>query len=252
MRLVSPAREWRALAGQDRKLFSAMEKKMLRQSRDSLFSAIVRGLYEGRYAPGQRLVEADLTAEYGVSRGPVRETLSRLAAEGIVTLSPGKGAAIRKLGWQEAIDLLELLEVLVGLAAALAARHIGADEAGKARLDAAMSQLAAFDHASTSPDYALARDRFYQSMVNLAQNAELARVMPRVQTHLLRIQFRAQVATYDELRHADYAEIAHAVLSGDETAARTLTQRHFRRMIVAMRADPPRARTPAATPATNA
>lgn len=215
---------------------------MAPQSRDSLFSAIVRGLYEGRYAPGQRLVEADLTEEYGVSRGPIREALSRLAAEGIVTLSPGKGAAIRKLGWQEAIDLLELLEVLLGLAAALAARHIATDTAGKERLSAAMSQLAAFDHAATSPDYALARDRFYQSLVNLARNAELARVMPRVQTHLLRIQFRAQVATYDELRHADYAHIASAVLAGDEAASRNLIQHHFRRMIHAMQADPPAAK----------
>jgi len=203
-------------------------------SRDSLFSAIVRGLYEGRYAPGQRLVEADLTAEYGVSRGPVRETLSRLAAEGIVTLSPGRGAAIRKLGWREAIDLLELLEALVGLAAAAAARRAASDAAGAARLAAAAKQLAAFDHAALTPDYALARDRFYGALVDLAGNAELARVMPRVQSHLLRIQFRVQVARYDELRHQDYAVIARAVLAGDGQKARAVTQQHFRRMIDVM------------------
>ncbi|MGV2980086.1 GntR family transcriptional regulator [Camelimonas sp. ID_303_24] len=202
--------------------------------RDSLFSAIVRGLYEGRYAPGQRLVEADLTAEYGVSRGPVRETLSRLAAEGIVTLSPGRGAAIRKLGWREAVDLLELLEALVGLAAAGAARRAASDAAGAARLEAAASQLAAFDHATLTPGYALARDRFYGALVDLAGNAELARVMPRVQSHLLRIQFRAQVARYDELRHQDYGVITGAVLAGDEQKARAVTQRHFRRMIDVM------------------
>lgn len=220
---------------------------MARQSRDSLFSAIVRGLYEGRYAPGQRLVEADLTAEYGVSRGPVRETLSRLAAEGIVTLSPGKGAAIRKLGWQEAIDLLELLEALVGLAAARATRHAPADAFGAERLRTATAQLAAFDHASFSPEYALARDRFYRALVDLAHNAELARVMPRVQAHLLRVQFRIQVARYDELRHQDYGEIAEAVLTGDEPHARATAQRHFRRMIEMMQAEPPGA-APGATP----
>ena len=210
-------------------------------SRDSLFSAIVRGLYEGRYAPGQRLVEADLTAEYGVSRGPVRETLSRLAAEGIVTLSPGRGAAIRKLGWREAIDLLELLEALVGLAAAAAARRAASDAAGAARLEAAAKQLAAFDHAALTPDYALARDRFYGALVDLANNAELARVMPRVQSHLLRIQFRVQVARYDELRHQDYAVIARAVLAGDEHKARAVTQQHFRRMIDVMHESQPEA-----------
>ncbi|MFC0283972.1 GntR family transcriptional regulator [Camelimonas abortus] len=208
-------------------------------SRDSLFRAIVRGLYEGRYAPGQRLVEADLTAEYGVSRGTVRETLSRMAAEGIVTLSPGRGAAIRRLDWREAIDLLEVLEVLVGLAAARAARNAAGDGEGAARFGAAVAALAQFDPGQVTPEYALARDRFYREMTRLAGNAELARVTPRVQTHLLRIQFRAQVAAYDRLRHADYAEIGRLVLAGDEEGARALTQKHFRRMIEAMEAAPP-------------
>ena len=55
----------------------------LESPRDVVFRDIIRGLYEGRFAPGQRLVEGDLTTLYGVSRGPVREALSRLAAEGI-------------------------------------------------------------------------------------------------------------------------------------------------------------------------
>lgn len=206
-------------------------------SRDSLFSAIVRGLYEGRYAPGQRLVEADLTAEYGVSRGPVREALSRLAAEGIVTLSPGKGAAIRKLTRREATDLLELLEALIGFAAARAAQRTAGNPDGAARLEAALRRLEDFDHASLSPDYARARDQFYRALLDLADNPELTRVTPAVHAHLLRVQFREQAARDDRVRYQDYGLITAAVLAGDADTARTAAARHFRRLIEAM--EPP-------------
>ena len=82
-------------------------------------------------------------------------------------------------------------------------------------------------------------DLFFDSRE--AFDAELARVMPRVQSHLLRIQFRAQVARYDELRHQDYGVITGAVLAGDEQKARAVTQRHFRRMIDVMHESQPQA-----------
>ena len=60
-----------------------------------VFEGIVRGLYEGRYVAGQRLVEADIVQTFDVSCGSVREALNRLAAEGTVVLEPHRGARIR-------------------------------------------------------------------------------------------------------------------------------------------------------------
>jgi DNA-binding GntR family transcriptional regulator len=59
-----------------------------RSLREIILRAIIRSLYEGRYDLSQRLIEAELTAAHGVSRGPVREALNRLAAMGIVELKP--------------------------------------------------------------------------------------------------------------------------------------------------------------------
>ena len=50
----------------------------------------------GRLAPGTRLVECDLTARFAVSRGPVREALRRLAAEGLIEHLPNRGALVRR------------------------------------------------------------------------------------------------------------------------------------------------------------
>ncbi len=60
-----------------------------------------QAVQEGRYAPGQRLIEADLRREYGVSRGPVREALRRLATEGVVDFVPNRGALAKRFTSRE-------------------------------------------------------------------------------------------------------------------------------------------------------
>ncbi|MEM9313567.1 MAG: GntR family transcriptional regulator, partial [Pseudomonadota bacterium] len=60
-----------------------------------VMNAIITGIEKGRFVPGQRLIEADLTRELKVSRGPVREAFKRLAGEGVLVLSKHRGAFIR-------------------------------------------------------------------------------------------------------------------------------------------------------------
>ena len=108
-----------------------------------IFREIVQGLYKGGYVPGQRLVEADLTARWNVSRGTVREALNRLSAEGIVTLSRHRGATIRVLDPIEMRDILDVLELMIGMAARLAARRIDQDD-NRSRFKEAFETLMAF------------------------------------------------------------------------------------------------------------
>jgi DNA-binding GntR family transcriptional regulator len=81
-----------------------------------LVSSIVKHLDDmmerGALVPGQRLVEADLAEELGVGRMPVREALRILAGDGVVQLSPNRGASIRRF---EPRRLRDMLEVLTGL-----------------------------------------------------------------------------------------------------------------------------------------
>ena len=89
-------------------------------SPEQVAETLLDGIKGGRFVPGQRLIEADLTAELGVSRGPVREALKHLAAEGLIHLIPHRGAYIRKLTRRQAIDILVIQETLTALAARLA------------------------------------------------------------------------------------------------------------------------------------
>lgn len=82
--------------------------------------SIVEGVMKGRYAPGQRLIAADLAEEFKVSRAPVREALHVLAGEGVVELIANRGARIRRLSVEERVEFLEFTEAICVLGVRLA------------------------------------------------------------------------------------------------------------------------------------
>src|SRR5918997_2038736 len=86
------------------------------QVRDRLREDILAG----RLEPGTELSEVALAREFGTSRGPLREALGRLAAEGLVTVTPRRGAVVTQLSRQEFIDAYQVREALETLAVRLA------------------------------------------------------------------------------------------------------------------------------------
>jgi DNA-binding GntR family transcriptional regulator len=74
----------------------------------------------GRLEPGTELSEVALAREFGISRGPLREALGRLASEGLVTVTPRRGAVVTQLSRQEFIDAYQVREALETLAVRLA------------------------------------------------------------------------------------------------------------------------------------
>jgi DNA-binding GntR family transcriptional regulator len=76
------------------------------------------------FKPGDWLPESELGERFGVSRSPVREALLALEKEGTVTMEPYKGAIVKPLSPQEALDIAELRLALITLAAKPAHRHL--------------------------------------------------------------------------------------------------------------------------------
>ena len=195
-------------------------------SSDQIVRDIVRGLYGGRFAAGQRLVEPDLVRLYGVSRGTVREAIKRLAAEGVVTQTAFRGAHIRHLSRTEARDILELLEVTIGLAARLAAERIGTPGL-RAQIRQSYDRLEKFSDGGDAFDLVRARNRFYRAITQAGGNRELARLLPTFQVHLI----RANLTISSRLRFGDYQAIVDAILAGNGSRAETVARRHVRRSL---------------------
>ena len=72
-------------------------------------------IVSGAYAPGQRIMEQALAAEFAVSRGPVREALRILERDGLVTILPRRGALVTNLSITEVKEIFDIRAMLNGL-----------------------------------------------------------------------------------------------------------------------------------------
>ena len=87
---------------------------------ERLYQAILRGEFQ----PNERLIETELAQRYDVGRAAIRTTLARLEQDGLVEREPNRGARVRAISEEEAVETLEARAVLEGLAARYAARNV--------------------------------------------------------------------------------------------------------------------------------
>lgn len=85
-------------------------------------------IWDGQLLPGTVLSEVALSKELGVSRGPIREAMARLAAEGLVTVRPRRGTIVRSPTLAELLDAYQVREVLESLAVRLAVPRLTAED----------------------------------------------------------------------------------------------------------------------------
>ncbi len=103
---------------------------LLRQlAADTLRKAILTGSLK----PGERLVEATLAKRMGVSRPSLREALTQLSAEKLVTITPNRGPAVASIGWDEAQNIYEVRALLEAEAAKSFASHATSDNINSMR-----------------------------------------------------------------------------------------------------------------------
>jgi DNA-binding GntR family transcriptional regulator len=196
---------------------------------DRVVDAIIRSIRAGGYVPGQRLIEADLTRNYRVSRGPVREALKRLAAEGVLTRTQNRGTYVRALSRVEVCDSLIVLETLVGLMANLAAKQIK-ENSNASRMRDAYKRLLGFKDDGGTAAFLDERRSFYDTIVEIGGNHELKRILPLMQIHLLRMQFQSYITPRDrEQQFKEYQAIADSILSGNAARAEKTAALHIRR-----------------------
>jgi len=192
---------------------------------EALVRDILAGLSDGRFVPGQRLSEPDLMARYGVGRSTVREALGRLAAGGMVVQAPHRGAHIPRLTRRGARDVLRVAQSLLALAARQAAENVamGADPA---------PLIAAAADYARDPG---ARTRYYRALIALCGNGELERLLPTLQTPLI----RAQLGIGAQTGASERAAMIAAIAAGSAEPAASAAQAHLDALLAQLATLPP-------------
>lgn len=177
----------------------------------------------GQVPPGERLVEGRLSEELGVSRMPVREALRQLAAEGLVTIEPRRGASVTSFSAEQMRELVEVRATLEGLNAKLAAkRHDPAQIAELERvLDEGMQLAESSDAAVTMQ----MNQRFHDALSNIAANSVLQEIMRSLRDRTALV-FAPINRTRGKQNWEEHAAILRAVIKGDAELAALLATRH--------------------------
>jgi DNA-binding GntR family transcriptional regulator len=200
-------------------------------SSDQVVEHITTNILAGRYVPGQRLVEADLTHALRVSRGPVREAFRRLDALGILARTLHRGACVRTLDRIQAQHLLLAVEPLVGLISRLAAERLAELSPGRVLSEFERELQPYRDRREDGGDLMTQRRHFYDVLITMSGNTQLPSLFPTMRIHLLRLQVQSFLDADNRRRHLeDYANIAKAVLAGEPKQAEKAMLAHNRRM----------------------
>ena len=181
----------------------------------------------GRLQPGSRLIEFDLTVRFAVSRGPVREGLRRLSADGLIVHWPHRGAIVRRLTEREIRELFLIRIEMEALAARLAAAADAPDR--RARFVASIEPI--HSDAPRNPcDYLKENAAFHDAVMALADNLELRDLAVRLQLPLIMAQV-GDVLTRPVLEASvrEHRLIAEAIVERDPGAAAARMREHLER-----------------------
>lgn len=192
---------------------------------DHLFHQLKNAIQNGQLAPGQRLIEADLTKDYGVSRGPLREALRRLSAEGIIDFVPNKGAIVKRFSPKEIVDIFRIRQALEGLATRLATENLDADKHRKH-----WKMLEQFVKALAEEDFEFSEENrtFHNIILELCDNTQLQTLILQMQLPFLRYQIRGSLdRAYVHSSRKEHADIARAMLGHDAKLAEKRMQQHL-------------------------
>jgi len=187
------------------------------------------GILNNRYAPGQRLIEADLTEQLAVSRGPVREGLRRLSAEGLIEMVPNRGALVRRLTYREAVELFQIRTALEALAVTLTAQRVRKGEL-RARFERAIAPIWSEAPRLNAAAYLEENKLFHQALVEFSGNEQLAQVSRQMQFPLILFQTSGALDTGSLANSVkDHRQIATAILDGKPEAADARIRTHLER-----------------------
>lgn len=165
-------------------------------ARPSLHAELVDRLHkmivEGTLAPGSKIPERELCERFGVSRTPMREALKVLAADGLVSLAPNRGAWVSKMTVEELEEVFPVMGALEALSGELACERI--TEAQLDRIRATHNVMVEHYRAGDLTEYFQANQEIHEAILEAADNATLAAQYRSLAARIRRARYLANMS----------------------------------------------------------
>ena len=189
---------------------------------DALRDAIVRG----DIAPNTRLVESDLSSEFAMSRGAVRNALIRLEQEGLVVRERHRGARVRQVSDAEAVEILQARAVLEGLAVRQTAERIDAE--GIDRITACLARHRELLERGDLLGASEANAELHATLLDLSGNGTVRSLIRTLNAQTVRYQYRTiLIPGRPAMSLAEHTAIVEAVVEGRPDDAEAAMRHHL-------------------------
>lgn len=193
---------------------------------ENVFLTLEDEILSGKLKRGDTLTETSLSARLGVSRTPLRGALHRLFEEGLIDVTPNRGAVVIGIGREELVDIYKMRIRLEGLASAEAAKRISDDDKRRLR---EIVELCDFYIARRDAERLKELDSEFHSIIYKASgNRMLNKTLSELHRNIHFYRKRS-LAVEERLEKSseEHKQILDAIERGDSEAADRLTSSHI-------------------------
>ncbi|WP_114314087.1 GntR family transcriptional regulator [Thermus caldifontis] len=197
------------------------------------YQQIREAILRGELLPGQRLVEKDLAERYNLGRAAIRSALTRLQQEGLVDSEAYRGAWVRVVSVEEALEILEARMVLESLAARYAAQKAGPRDVARLNeiLELMRIKLQEGDLLGISELNSL----LHQTLLGISGHKTVQRLVEALRAQVVRHQFRTILVPGRSQRSLEeHQRIVEAVAAHDAEGAEKAMRVHLEGVIAAL------------------
>lgn len=191
-------------------------------------------ILEGVFAPGERLTEKALVDRYSVGRSAIRSALVELRSDGLVDIEANRGAVVRRITINEAIEIAEARKVLEGLIAGRAA--VSDDSSARQSLTGMVEEMREAVSTGDSSRYSALNRHLHSRIWEIGGHTVAKDLVASLRDRSAHHQFRLAVMPgRSEESLEQHAAIVDAIVAGHADAAEAAMSDHLASVIDVLR-----------------
>lgn len=181
---------------------------------------------EGVLVPGEKVPERELCEKLGVSRTPMREALKVLAADGLLSLEPNKGARVRAITVEDLEEVFPVMGALEALAGELACANISDNQLNE--LKTAHETMMRHYRDSDMPNYFKQNERIHELIFDATDNDTLLSMYRSLSVRVRSARYLANMTPARwEQAVSEHEEMIVALDNRDSKELGSILKRHL-------------------------
>jgi DNA-binding GntR family transcriptional regulator len=188
----------------------------------------------GHFQPSERLIEMELSAMLTTSRANVRTALAQLEQEGLVVREAHRGARVRLISHEDAIEITEARGALEAFVAGRAAERAVRED--HAHLRGMVAEMRAAVESGDLINYSKINGRLHAEIQRIAAHKIATKLLANLKSQVVRFQYRTILLPGRSRRSlAEHEAIVAGICAGDAKAAERGMRAHLRAAVEALR-----------------